>query len=134
MKALSAVFLGVGLAATMIGCAGGGPVEPPGEPGSGPWLYVVKACGNCHGQEGQGSKTGPALKELGAHWDEEQLVAYLGDPKSVQAESPRLQVLSGAYPLNMPPAPDADERQLRTLAQHLLGMEGGVSPPAVRRW
>jgi cytochrome c553 len=114
------VMIVVAAVAVLVLSCGGGEQPPAGDLTTGPGLYVAKACGNCHGHAAEGSKAGPALNGLAEHWDEEALIAYLKDPRGIQATVPRLQVLSGQFPINMPPMPEPTDEQLGILARYLL--------------
>lgn len=82
-------------------------------------LVQAKGCDGCHGDNLQGTATAPSLEDLQAHWDAESLTAYLREPAAVRAESSRLQVQNGRYPVEMPAIEGTDE-ELRRLAEILL--------------
>jgi cytochrome c553 len=82
--------------------------------------YVQLKCASCHGAELEGQRTAPALTGLGTRWTEEDLVAYLRDPKAVQAATPRLAYMAERYPIEMPAYPHTDEQVLRGLVGWML--------------
>ena len=79
--------------------------------------YVALNCAKCHGADRQGQRTAPAIDDLTRRWNEDSLVAYLRDPKAVQAATPRLAYLAEKYPIEMPAYAHTDEDVLR----HLIG-------------
>ena len=83
-------------------------------------VYVALNCAKCHGADHEGQRTAPALAGLATRWNEDQLVAYLRNPKAVQAANPRLAYLAERYPIEMPAYPHTDEQALRELTGWLL--------------
>lgn len=112
--------LGLAMAglAALLACSGG-PAEVPSGPGAA--VYSQLGCGGCHGPTGEGMPAAPALTGLAAHWNQQELVAYLRDPQSVLHERPRLQYRSEQYPLQMPAYAGASQADLEALASYLLG-------------
>ncbi len=96
-------------------CGESGP--PPGTPEA---LYLDLGCAKCHGADRQGQKSGPPLIAIGDHWQEENLLEYLADPKGVMEKNPRLKYMAENYPIMMPAYPDTNEEELRKLAQFIL--------------
>jgi cytochrome c2 len=82
--------------------------------------YVALKCAKCHGAEREGQRTAPKLIDLATRWDEERLVAYLRNPKAVQAATPRLAYMAEKYPIEMPAYAHTDEQVLRGLIEYLL--------------
>lgn len=95
-----------------------------GSSGSGPdaglAAYRQLGCGSCHGNDGQGLRTAPPLRGLSARWTEDELVAFLRNPKAVRAQRPQLEALAGQYPVDMAGFPTAPEDTLRAVARHVL--------------
>jgi cytochrome c553 len=96
-------------------CGASGP--PSGTPEA---LYVDLGCAKCHGAERQGQKSGPPLIAIGDHWQEENLLEYLADPKAVMEENPRLKYMAEDFPIMMPAYADTNEEDLRKLAKYIL--------------
>ncbi|MCU0302984.1 MAG: cytochrome c [Thermoanaerobaculales bacterium] len=82
--------------------------------------YVALNCAKCHGVEVEGQRTAPKLTGLSSRWTEDQLIAYLRDPKAVQAATPRLAYMAEQFPIEMPAYPHTDEAVLRGLVGWLL--------------
>ena len=82
--------------------------------------YVELKCAKCHGAELEGQRTAPKLTGLSKRWSADELVAYLRDPKAVQAATPRLAYLAEKYPIEMPAYPHTDEEVLRGMIGWLL--------------
>lgn len=82
--------------------------------------YVALKCASCHGAELEGQRTAPKLTGLADRWSADQLVAYLRDPKAVQAATPRLAYMAERYPIEMPAYHHTDEETLRGLIGWLL--------------
>ena len=82
--------------------------------------YVALQCAKCHGAELEGQRTAPKLTNLAKRWTNETLIAYLRDPKAVQAATPRLAYLAEKYPIEMPAYPHTDETVLDGLTGWLL--------------
>jgi cytochrome c553 len=97
-------------------CGVSGPA--PGTPEA---LYVDLGCAKCHGENRQGQRSGPPLNALADRWQEESLLEYFADPKAVMEKNPRLKYMAENFPIVMPAYPDADEEDLRKLAQYILG-------------
>ena len=82
--------------------------------------YAALKCAKCHGAELEGQRTAPKLTGLSKRWAEEDLIAYLRDPKAVQAAKPRLAYMAEKYPIEMPAYPHTDEEALRSMIGWLL--------------
>jgi hypothetical protein len=82
--------------------------------------YVELNCAKCHGAGREGQRTAPTLTGLSKRWDAEGLIAYLRDPKAVQAATPRLAYLAEKYPIEMPAYAHTDEQVLQSLTGWLL--------------
>jgi cytochrome c553 len=82
--------------------------------------YVALKCAKCHGAELEGQRTAPKLTGLAKRWSEESLIAYLRDPKAVQAATPRLAYMAEKFPIEMPAYAHTDEQVLRGLIGYLL--------------
>ena len=72
-----------------------------------------------HGPGVMGTVT-DELTGLANRWDEDDLIAYLRDPKAVQAATPRLAYMAEKYPIEMPAYAHTDEVVLRGLVGWLL--------------
>jgi cytochrome c2 len=82
--------------------------------------FVALKCAKCHGAELEGQRTAPKLTGLKARWSEDGLIAYLRDPRAVQAATPRLAYMAEKYPIEMPAYAHTDETVLRDLTGYLL--------------
>lgn len=82
--------------------------------------YAAESCGACHGADRRGGASGPPLRRLRRHWDEDGLVSFLRNPASRTSVDARLQGLSRSYSAQMAGLPGASEEKLRTLARYLL--------------
>lgn len=85
-------------------------------------LFHAGFCPQCHGDNRQGTKQGPPLKQLKRYWTEDQLVVYLTDPPTTIATNERLRILTHLYPAIMPTF-KMDEGNRRELAHYLLMAE-----------
>ena len=115
-RSLCAIFA-VAAAAAM-GLVACGPSGPPA--GSPEALYVSLGCAKCHGENLQGQRSGPPLTALGDRWNEESLMEYLRNPKSVMEKNPRLKYMAEDYPIAMPAFAHAGDENLEKLAQFML--------------
>lgn len=92
---------------------------PPGA--SGAEIYRLQNCANCHGDAREGTRRGPPLAALGAHWTEASLAEYFVDPQAVVARDARLAELeAGLGGSKMGRYDNLDAGQRRTLAAWLL--------------
>lgn len=76
-------------------------------------------CVQCHGDNLQGTVTGPPLRDLDQHWSEAKLVVYLQDPRAYIETDERLQALRRKYKTEMP-AFVMNEQTRRAVARYLL--------------
>lgn len=100
---------------TFTSCGARGP-----EPGTPEALYVELGCAKCHGDALQGLRSGPPLVNLKDRWQEDELVAYLQNPKAVMEREPRLAYIAEQYPIAMPAFVTTDEAKLREVAGFIL--------------
>ena len=68
---------------------------PPGAAGD--EIYRLQNCANCHGDEREGTRRGPPLGGLDAHWSVELLAEYLADPPAMVKADARLGALDEQY-------------------------------------
>jgi len=116
MKHVALVLLASSL--VVVGaCSGSGEASDDSSPGRA--VYVQAGCGGCHGADRQGLQTAPPLVDLGVHWDQASLSAYLRDPAAVRAHNPQLQYRTEAYAAEMPAFRGTDE-ELADLVNYLL--------------
>jgi cytochrome c553 len=106
--------------AVILACGCGGAAASAGGDTAGRQAYRQLGCGSCHGPDGQGLRTAPPLRGLSARWSEDQLVAFLRDPRATRARRPQLQALAGQYPVDMAGFPNAPEETLRAVARYVL--------------
>ncbi|MBP1621228.1 MAG: Cytochrome c [Acidobacteria bacterium] len=83
-------------------------------------IYATEACAACHGAGRRGSDVAPSLWNLGRHWDEERMVAFLRDPVAYRAHDSRMAEVAARYPADMPAVATGDAGKLRDLAHYLL--------------
>jgi mono/diheme cytochrome c family protein len=83
-------------------------------------VYTAEACAACHGAGRRGSDVAPSLWNLGHHWDEDRLIAFLTDPVAYRAHDPRMREVAARYPADMPGVPTGDVERIRALAHYLL--------------
>ena len=90
------------------------------DPARGQEIAEKEKCAKCHGPDLAGQRTAPKLTGLSKRWTGDALIAYLRDPRAVQAATPRLAYLAEKYPIEMPAYPHTDEQVLRGLIGYLL--------------
>jgi len=74
-------------------------------------IYAQKKCSMCHKIEGVGGKMGPDLSDEGNNGrDEEWLIKYFKDPKSIKPD------------VKMPPVKGTDE-ELKALAAYMMSLK-----------
>jgi cytochrome c551/c552 len=84
-------------------------------------IYVEAGCVECHGDDMRGTpSSGPTLKGIKKHWDEESLLIYFRKPDSVASADPRLSELRELYGEGMPPLKMADPIAREKLARYVL--------------
>lgn len=117
-RTFSALILAAALAAT---CS-----APPSVPEgtSGPDMYFLLSCAQCHGPSGEGNEKGPPLRALRANWGLKRTLAdYLRDPVPFQTGDPRVRWLWGKYSWDMPAYPELSFEQRMTFAAWLFTLE-----------
>jgi cytochrome c553 len=68
---------------------------PPGA--SGAEIYRLQNCANCHGEAREGTRLGPPLADLRAHWSAARLAEYFLDPRPVIEQDARLVELDRSF-------------------------------------
>jgi len=125
---LGPVLLGFSL---LVAAACSGPPDRTAMSGSGSLpgreVFLEHGCAQCHGPDGHGSRTAPALDGLDQHWTPAALEAFLLDPRGSAASSPRLQALDERYLGAMPPVGGLSRDDLDALLAYLLS--GPASGP-----
>jgi len=123
MRGLGVIVVGIVIAATL-GCGQSEDeyyqhtVDLTGQPPE--VAYVALKCAKCHGADRQGQRTAPKLTDLANRWTQQELIAYLRDPKAVQAATPRLAYMAEKYAIEMPAYAHTDEQVLQGLTGYLL--------------
>ncbi len=112
----SVCILGFAAVITLAACGGNTP-----DAGSPQALYVEFGCAKCHGEDREGMRSGPPLRNLAERWHEDELIAYLRDPATFVQSNPRLSYLDEQYPIAMPAYPNTPEDHLRAIGQLVLG-------------
>jgi mono/diheme cytochrome c family protein len=116
MKNVALVLLASSLV-VVSACSGAGEASDDGPPGR--QVYVQAGCGGCHGADLEGLQTAPTLQNLEAHWNAEDLTAYLRSPDEVRTRRPKLQYRTEGYAAEMPAFQGSDE-ELTQLVEYLL--------------
>lgn len=89
--------------------------------GEGHEIYMSAGCDECHGADLKGiPSSGPTLKSVNRHWDEDRLLVYFRDPDSVASSDPRLSELRDRFGEGMPPLKLADPLAREKLARYIL--------------
>ena len=91
---------------------------PPGA--SGDVIFELQNCANCHGPAREGTRLGPPLAGLTAHWTREPLAEYLADPRAMVAREARLAELDKAWSSDMGPYANLSHGERLVLADWLL--------------
>ena len=112
----SASVAGFAIATVIIAACGAS--GPPA--GTAEALYIDLGCATCHGDNREGQRSGPPLIKIGDHWDEDELLEYLRNPKAFVETNPRLSYLDEQYPIAMPAYAETSEEDLRKLADFML--------------
>ena len=87
-------------------------------------VYQVEACAACHGERGEGTEVAPALTGLAAHWQGDELAAFLIDPAPALGSDPRLAEMAARFVLEMPGVAKASSGDVADLVEYLLsGLE-----------
>lgn len=115
----TARFSALGLFVAALACGGSDPA--PAQP-AGERIYAEKGCATCHGRAGEGTFMGPALRNIGAHWQRDELAKFFLDPSGYAKGQPRLAEMMKAYRMPMTPIL-ASEADRLVLADHVLGMK-----------
>jgi mono/diheme cytochrome c family protein len=85
-----------------------------------PELITRFGCRGCHGAELEGSRMGPALADLGQHWNRDELINYLRNPNSYM-DKDRFRKYQEQYPgILMPSFSNVDIKDLGRMADYLL--------------
>lgn len=87
---------------------------------SGVAIFRASRCADCHGSDLTGSKAGPSLEGLSAHWTRSELAAFLADPSAVASKDARLSALDLEYDQDMPAFGDLTDKERDALAGWLL--------------
>jgi cytochrome c551/c552 len=83
-------------------------------------LLKENICAECHGENLQGSETGPSLGEIREYWNEERLAEYLYHPQRYMVSHQKVQERSPGFEIDMPPYKDLSEEDRRLLARWVL--------------
>jgi cytochrome c2 len=77
-------------------------------------------CVNCHGQDLNGTKMGPNLKNISQYWSRDKLINYLRNPSSFMS-SDRFKEYQKEFPGTMMPSfGNIDVKELGKVADYLL--------------
>lgn len=99
-----------------------GPRQPP--PGAAADLiYELQNCANCHAADRSGTRLGPPLAGLRAHWTRASLARFLEDPEPWRAGDPRLAEQARELDSVMGPYANLGPEERLRLADWLLALE-----------
>lgn len=77
-------------------------------------------CTNCHGQNLEGTKMGPALANLSSHWNKTELTNYLRNP-AAYSNNARFKSYKQQYPnVIMPAFGNVNVQELGKISEYLL--------------
>lgn len=85
--------------------------------------FTDRGCITCHGTQAEGTRMGPALKDLSRYYDEARLIEYLRDPDAMIEEDPRLDAQSEDYVGMMPRFDYLSPEELEALARYTLSLD-----------
>jgi mono/diheme cytochrome c family protein len=106
------------------GCGkSGGKPEAVTTTDAGKELFSAKNCVMCHGDNGEGRSSAPALRMLKQYYTKAQLIEYLKDPSAYADKTPRLAERRGMYPRMMPSFKSTEPAELDQLAEYVLSLE-----------
>ncbi len=95
--------------------------EAPAESGeSGLSIYQSAGCASCHGENLQGTQSGPALVKLSENWTKRELVSFLRNPDDF-SKNERITKYKEKFGNSfMPSFNSIDAQKLGKLAEYLL--------------
>ncbi|MBD3868536.1 MAG: cytochrome c [Acidobacteria bacterium] len=114
------------------GCGGGEPVEEaapepePVVPLTAEELEQVQVlvedniCTECHGENLEGTETGPALAAVRQYWTKDLLIKYIYNPEFFMVSHPEVKRRNPGFDIDMPPYTDLSEDERRLLARWVL--------------
>ncbi|NOX66326.1 MAG: cytochrome c [Chlorobi bacterium] len=85
-------------------------------------LISNNKCMDCHGQNLDGSASGPSLAKVGQNWTKEDLLTFLKNPPAF-SDDPRIQQYKGKYRKSMPAVDKMNDNELNILADHLMNLK-----------
>jgi mono/diheme cytochrome c family protein len=85
--------------------------------------FNKRGCNTCHGNQAEGTKMGPALKNLSRHYDVQRLIEYLKDPDAMIEEDARLREQGKNYIGMMPRFDYLSPEELEALARYTLSLD-----------
>lgn len=83
-------------------------------------LVEDNICTECHGQNLEGTDTGPALTAVRHYWTEDLLVKYIYNPEFFMVSHPEIKRRNAGFEIDMPPYTDLPEEERRLLARWVL--------------
>ncbi len=83
-------------------------------------LVEQSICAECHGENREGSETGPSLLHVGEHWTEERLAQYINNSELYMASHPEIRERNPGFTIDMPPYTDLPEEDRRLLVRWAL--------------
>ena len=83
-------------------------------------LVEDNICVECHGENLEGTDTGPALTDVRQYWTEDLLVKYIYNPEFFMVSHPEVKRRNAGFDIDMPPYIDMPEEERRLLARWVL--------------
>jgi len=96
--------------------------RPPPPGASGDVIYALQNCANCHGEQREGTRLGPALQSLSTDWTRARLAEYLADPRALVESDERLAALDREFSSDMGRYDNLSLDERLVLADWLLGL------------
>lgn len=83
-------------------------------------LKEENICAECHGENLDGSETGPSLQNVAQYWTEDALVKYIYNPEFYMVSHQEVRQRNSGYEADMPAFIDMPEEDRRLLARWVL--------------
>lgn len=83
-------------------------------------LVEDNICTECHGENLEGTETGPALTAVRQYWTENLLIKYIYNPEFFMVSHPEVKRRNPGFDIDMPPYTDLSEDERRLLARWVL--------------
>jgi cytochrome c553 len=123
MKRTIHIFTLCSIALFLAACGKSGGKPEAAAADAGKELFSAKNCVMCHGDNGEGKASAPALRMLKQYYTKDQLIEYLKDPNAYADKTPRLAERRGMFPRMMPSFRSTEPAELEQLAEYVLSLE-----------